>query len=110
VNKITFKTAQFNYYSQGNPLMPENPKFTRYIRISGKSEETQNPKFKSQNSKVKNQKSKVKSQNPKVKIQNSKFKIEPTPKSPINWILSGVEGCKHLLIRTLRLRSVSGFL
>jgi len=35
--------------------------------------------------------------------------IEPTPKSPINWILSGVEGCKHLIIRTLRLRSVSGF-
>jgi len=34
--------------------------------------------------------------------------IEPVPKSPINWILSGVEGCKHLLIMTLRLRSVSG--
>ena len=33
----------------------------------------------------------------------------PTPKSLINWILSGVEGCKHLIIRTLRLRSVSGF-
>jgi len=76
VNKITFKTAQFNDYSQGNPLMPENPKLTRYIRISGKSEETQNPKFKIQKSKVKNQKSKVKSQNPKVKIQNSKFKIQ----------------------------------
>jgi len=37
------------------------------------------------------------------------LKYESTPKSPINWILSGVEGCKHLLIRTLRLRSVSGF-
>ena len=36
-------------------------------------------------------------------------KNESTPKSPINWILSGVEGCKHLIIRTLRLRSVSGF-
>jgi len=35
--------------------------------------------------------------------------LESAPKSPINWILSGVEGCKHLLIRTLRLRSVSGF-
>jgi len=23
--------------------------------------------------------------------------LEPTPKSPINWILSGVEGCKYLL-------------
>jgi len=38
-----------------------------------------------------------------------KFKKEPTPQSPINWILSGVEGCKHLIISTLRLRSVSGF-
>ena len=37
------------------------------------------------------------------------MKLEATPKSPINWILSGVEGCKHLIIRTLRLRSVSGF-
>jgi len=35
--------------------------------------------------------------------------IESAPKSPINWILSGVEGCKHLIISTLRLRSVSGF-
>jgi len=35
--------------------------------------------------------------------------IESAPKSPINWILSGVEACKHLIIRTLRLRSVSGF-
>jgi len=35
--------------------------------------------------------------------------IEPTPKSQINWILSGVEGCKYLIIITLRLRSVSGF-
>jgi len=35
--------------------------------------------------------------------------LESAPKSPINWILSGVEGCKHLIIRTLRLRSVSGF-
>ncbi len=34
---------------------------------------------------------------------------EPTLKSQINWILSGVEGCKNLIIRTLRLRSVSGF-
>ncbi len=38
-----------------------------------------------------------------------KFKKEPTPKGPVNWILSGVEGCKHLSIRTLRLRSVTGF-
>ena len=35
--------------------------------------------------------------------------LESTPKSPINWILTGVEGCKQLIIRTLRLRSVSGF-
>jgi len=30
-------------------------------------------------------------------------KVEPIPKSLINWILRGVEGCKHLLIRTLRI-------
>jgi hypothetical protein len=39
---------------------------------------------------------------------HSNLLLESTPKSPINWILSGVEGCKHLSIRTLRLRSVSG--
>jgi len=32
---------------------------------------------------------------------------ESTPKSPINWILSEVEECNYLLMRTLRLRSVS---
>ena len=45
----------------------------------------------------------------KMFLQTVNINHEPTPKSPINWILSGVEGCKHLLIRTLRLRSVSGF-
>jgi hypothetical protein len=35
--------------------------------------------------------------------------IESTPKSPINWILSEAEECNYLLMRTLRLRSVSGF-
>jgi len=34
----------------------------------------------------------------------SDLNFEPTPKSQINWILSGVEGCKHVIIRTLRLR------
>ena len=38
-----------------------------------------------------------------------KNKYEPTPKSPINWILSGVERCKRLIIRIFRIRSVSGF-
>jgi len=42
-------------------------------------------------------------------MQSEKYKFEPTPKNPINWSLSGVEGYKHLIIMTLRLRSVSGF-
>jgi len=45
----------------------------------------------------------------KMFLQTVNINHEPTPKGPINWILSGVEGCKHLLIRTLRLRSVFGF-
>ena len=30
VNKVTFKTAQFNDFENGNPLMPENQKYSRY--------------------------------------------------------------------------------
>ena len=30
VDKLEFKTAQFNDYQNGNPLMPENPKYSRY--------------------------------------------------------------------------------
>ncbi|MEI7661378.1 MAG: radical SAM/SPASM domain-containing protein [Bacteroidota bacterium] len=30
VDKVTFKTAQFNDYEHGNPLMPDSPKHTRY--------------------------------------------------------------------------------
>ncbi|MEI7981835.1 MAG: radical SAM/SPASM domain-containing protein [Bacteroidota bacterium] len=30
VDKVTFKTAQFNDFQYGNPLMPENPKYSRY--------------------------------------------------------------------------------
>ena len=30
VDKIAFKTAQFNDYEHGNPLMPENTKYARY--------------------------------------------------------------------------------
>ena len=33
VDKLEFKTAQFNDYKNGNPLMPENPKYSRYIRM-----------------------------------------------------------------------------
>jgi len=80
VDKITFKTARFDYYTKGNPLMPLNPKFTRYLRISGKSEETQNPKFKNQKSKFKiqNCKSNLKTEKvfhfPIFKFSNSQIK------------------------------------
>ena len=30
VDKVTFKTAQFNDFENGNPLMPENQKYSRY--------------------------------------------------------------------------------
>ena len=33
VDKLEFKTAQFNDYKDGNPLMPENPKYSRYVRL-----------------------------------------------------------------------------
>ena len=36
VDKLEFKTAQFNDYQNGNPLMPENPKYSRYRRHHGK--------------------------------------------------------------------------
>ncbi len=71
VDKITFKTARFDDYTKGNPLMPENPKLIRYKRISVKSEETQKSKIKSQKSKVKNQNCK------------SNLKIEKTSHFPI---------------------------
>jgi radical SAM protein with 4Fe4S-binding SPASM domain len=80
VDKIIFKTAQFNDYAQGNPLMPENPKFTRYKRISAKTEETQKLKIKSQKSKVKSQncKSNLKTEKAShlsiVKFSNSQIK------------------------------------
>ena len=32
VDKITFKTAQFNDFQSGNPLMPLNPRYSRYSR------------------------------------------------------------------------------
>jgi hypothetical protein len=35
---------------------------------------------------------------------------QSTSKSPIIWILSEAEECNHLLMKTLRLRSVSNFL
>jgi hypothetical protein len=46
----------------------------------------------------------------KMFLQTVNINHEPTPKSPINWILSDFyDKSKHLLIRTLRLHSVSGF-
>lgn len=38
VDKLEFKTAQFNDYKNGNPLMPENPKYSRYVRSSTRPE------------------------------------------------------------------------
>ncbi len=33
VDKLEFKTAQFNNYQQGNPLMPENQRYSRYRKV-----------------------------------------------------------------------------
>ncbi|MEI6436124.1 MAG: radical SAM/SPASM domain-containing protein [Bacteroidota bacterium] len=44
VDQVVFKTAQFNDYKNGNPLMPENPKFSRYTK------KVQSSKFKVQSS------------------------------------------------------------
>ena len=38
VDKVDFKTAQFNDFENGNPLMPENPKYSRYQKIFTKSQ------------------------------------------------------------------------
>ena len=46
VDRLEFKTAQFNDFENGNPLMPENPKYSRYIRI--KEGKMQNAKCKVQ--------------------------------------------------------------
>ncbi|MFZ4522141.1 MAG: radical SAM/SPASM domain-containing protein [Bacteroidales bacterium] len=34
VDKLEFKTAQFNDFEHGNPLMPENPKHSRYKKLT----------------------------------------------------------------------------
>ncbi|MCX6278725.1 MAG: radical SAM protein [Bacteroidetes bacterium] len=44
VDQVVFKTAQFNNYKNGNPLMPVNPKFSRYTK------KVQSSKFKVQSS------------------------------------------------------------
>jgi len=50
VDKITFKTAQFNDYENGNPLMPETLKYARYKKIA--EIKMQNVKCKMQNAKI----------------------------------------------------------
>ncbi len=37
VDRITFKTAQFNEFENGNPLMPENQRYSRYKKRSQRS-------------------------------------------------------------------------
>jgi len=44
VDKVVFKTAQFNDYQQGHPMMPENRKYSRYYQVEKKS-----PEFKIKN-------------------------------------------------------------
>jgi radical SAM protein with 4Fe4S-binding SPASM domain len=61
VDKIEFKTAQFNDYVNGNPLMPEKDKYSRYACIA----------------EIKNQKSKIKNTN-----RNSKKPDQLTGNSP----------------------------
>ncbi|MCK9424202.1 MAG: SPASM domain-containing protein [Bacteroidales bacterium] len=79
VDKVTFKTAQFNDFWNGNPLMPENPGYSRYYRIDEKSKVKSQKSKKTQNSKFKNQNynSKLKSEDP------STFQIPKSPNFPI---------------------------
>ena len=46
VDKLEFKTSQFYNYENGNPLMPENPKHSRYVRTSSIHPLSQSPVYK----------------------------------------------------------------
>jgi radical SAM protein with 4Fe4S-binding SPASM domain len=50
VDKLEFKTAQFNDYENGNPLMPENQRYSRYRKV--KEVKMQNAICKVQSAKV----------------------------------------------------------
>jgi radical SAM protein with 4Fe4S-binding SPASM domain len=39
VDKVVLKTAQFYGFEQGNPLIPDNPEFSRYKKLPGSTEE-----------------------------------------------------------------------
>ena len=61
VDKLEFKTAQFNDFENGNPLMPETDKYSRYKRVKDFKMENANSKMQNADGKV---------QNIKYKIQN----------------------------------------
>jgi radical SAM protein with 4Fe4S-binding SPASM domain len=50
VDKLEFKTAQFNNYENGNPLLPENQQYSRYARVS--TPQMQKAKGKMQNANI----------------------------------------------------------
>ena len=45
VDRITFKTAQFNDFEYGNPLMPENQRYSRYKKTSQPSPASATPRY-----------------------------------------------------------------
>jgi radical SAM protein with 4Fe4S-binding SPASM domain len=47
VDKVELKTAQFYNFADGNPLMPDEPRHSRYIKISG--QKNGNPQYKIRN-------------------------------------------------------------
>ena len=67
VDKLEFKTAQFNDFEYGNPLMPENPRHSRYVKSTpGKM---QNADCKLQNAKSGDR------YEPKNRMPNSCFRM-----------------------------------
>jgi radical SAM protein with 4Fe4S-binding SPASM domain len=43
VDKLQFKSAQVYGYEDGNPLIPKNEKFSRYLKVPGKGYTINNP-------------------------------------------------------------------
>jgi radical SAM protein with 4Fe4S-binding SPASM domain len=78
VDKIIFKTAQFNDYKNGNPLMPETEKYSRYKKIA-----------------------ETKMQNAKCKMQNTKLPGHPAETSDPDKINQHINTLTHQHINTL---------
>ena len=74
VDKLEFKTAQFYDYKNGNPLMPENPKFSRYHKMVESKPQTANCKLQTPNSKLQTPNCKL--QTPNSKLQTANYKLQ----------------------------------